>query len=88
MFDSWKKYYLSNCQCSNYTNKHSCCRQIFDLFNCYIFSEETKSAIFSIAELNISKANTNPIAKMIAIHSKTEILKAIDAIITLTVAKR
>jgi hypothetical protein len=52
------------------------------------FCGETKSAIFSIAELIISTTNTNPIAKIMAIHSKGEILKNIEAIITQKVAAR
>lgn len=53
---------------------------IFLIFSC--FSGEIKSAIFSIEELKISAAITNPMAITMAIHSSTDISNINPAIVT------
>lgn len=50
---------------------------IFFIVSC--FSGETKSAIFSMAELINSKANTPPIQRKITIHSYMDIRNTIPA---------
>ena len=52
------------------------------------FSIEIKSAVFSIAELINSRANTKPVQKMTAIHSPLDSLNATPAIKTQHVIKR
>lgn len=52
------------------------------------FSFEMKSAVFSIAELIDSKANTRPMQKIMAIHSNVEIFNTTPAINTQQVIKR
>jgi hypothetical protein len=59
---------------------------IFLIFS--FFSGETKSAIFSIDEFNISVTKTNPQAKIKANHSLNEIFKMKPKIITTIVEKR
>ena len=52
------------------------------------FSLETRSAVFSIAELINSKAKTKAIQKIMIIHSIVEIFKINPAINTQQVIKR
>lgn len=49
---------------------------------------EIKSVMFSIAELNISDTNTNPVANITATHSIADNLNIIEAIMTNNAARR